>query len=782
MDQGDIMNNVKPFANGSPARGGKPDSGLLKSEVAYRTKLQEITNAVYAAADIDAILIDAPNAIADLLGARRTTIYYLDGLRRELVSRFKSGDEISEIRVPVNSRSIAGYCAVSKSIVNIRDVYDPEEIAAIDPLLEFDRSWDRKTGFETRQVLAAPILFQSSVFGVVQIINRSSEGGFASHDEKKISELAGILGIAFYKQRQMTSRLKGRFDYLLQNYITTPEELNMAITAARERRKPVERFLVEDLDIPKHEVLEALSRYYNVPSTQYTEDIKIPVDLISGLKTEWMEAQRWAPAGFENGDMVVAMENPDDLNCLNLIRDLFAGQTIRVAVAMENDILNIIHQVIEAKPRNSTPADQGASLTDLPGEPLPENGPVTEKSTRVRQLLHNLLSEAREQGATAIHIEPQPGQMDTNIRLRINGVCRAYQAISGAWGRALTERIKIMSGLDITGRQVARQGKFRFQTDDNQEIILRVAIIPTMEDQEDVVMRFLPSAGPIALDSLGLSRQNLDLLTGFINQSRGLVLVSGPPGSGRTTVLHSMAAGINNAEKKIWTVESPVEIVQYGLRQVEAGQEAGHDYASAVEAFLQADPDVIMIGDMPDKKTLMEAIRACHAGCLVFSAIKSPGAPQALARLLGLNSDPFQIADVLTCILSRRLVRTLCPACKVARHPEKEEYDEIIGLYGPKAFKQQLNIPYSEDLTFFAPQGCSACNHTGYKGQTGIHELLVATEAIRDLIRSGISDRPLEVQIGNQAVKDGMLTLFQDGVSRIFDGVCDLRQVRNACL
>lgn len=776
------MNNVKPFSEKSAARGGKSDSGMLKSEVAYRTRLQEITNAIYAASDIDSILIDAPDAVSGLLGARRTTIYFMDGLRRELVSRFKSGNEISEIRVPVSKKSIAGYSAVSRKIVNVKDVYDAEEIAALDPLLEFDSSWDEKTGFVTRQVLAAPILFKSSLFGVVQIINRSRGGGFSLNDEKKISEIAEIIGIAFFKQRQMEASLKGRFDYLLRKHIITPEELDMAAVAASERRKALERFLVEDLEISRQEVLEALSRYYNVPSIQYTTNMMIPANLVQDLDTSHMEAQRWVPVGIENGEVVVAMANPDDLETINRIRPLFSGHNIRVAVAIENDILNIIRQVIAKKTESQNLEDFLGPMPDLSGDEWLKTASPGEKSSHVRRIVRSLISDARKAGATAIHIEPLPEQMKAVIRFRINNECRIYQIVSGASGDAVMDRIRIMAGLGISRRQSPCHGKIRFKQKDDQEIILGVTVIPTFEGGDDVVIRFLPSGDIPALDTSGLGPDQFKLLAESVNRSHGLVLVAGPPRSGRTTILHSIAALLNHDEKKIWTVENPVEFVNKGLRQVQAGDMEDNDYSSAVNSLLQADPDVIMIGDLPDEKTVTSAIKASNCGCLVLSSVNSSDAINGLWRLFCLKADPAELAEVLICVLSQRLVKTLCPVCKKSRHPGKDEYEKIVGLYGQDAFKTRLGIPYCKDLVFYSPDGCPECNYTGYQGRTGIHELLMITDEIRDIIYSQIPGRHLISQIHDQAAESGMETMLQSGIAKVFAGICDLQQVRKACL
>lgn len=779
------MNNVKPFTNmKSGKKNDRADACYLKSEVAYRSKLQEISNAVYAASDIDGILIDAAGQIVEIMGARRITIYYFDGIQRELVSRFKSGDEINEIRVPVNKHSLAGYCAVTRQMVNIRNVYDARELAGIDPDLGFDRSWDEKTGFETRQVLAAPIVFQSVVLGAIQLINRKKGGPFSAGDEKKLSELTTILGIALYKQQQMTARLKGRFDLLLENYNITREELDDAVIAARERNKPVERFLVEDLEIDKSDVLKSLSRYYNLPAVEYSDDMDLPADIIAGLDTGMMEKQGCVPAGFENGDLLVAMADPDDLECLGQIREQFSGYTVRAAVAMKKDVLNMLRLAADMQSR---PAESSLQI-HVPTAPGPadqrdkNSALLTEKSPEVAEFLRSLLAEACSRGASAIHFEPEPDQMEIRVRFRTDGVCAPGSTISGSLYNAVLERVRAMAGLDNARTGPYQHGRLRFQAEEGRDAVFQVTIIATAGGREDLVMRMQPAAAPMSIDALGLGTNTRQVFAGALEHAHGLILVSGPPKSGRTTTLHAALAQINAEEKKIWTAEKALEIIQPGLRQVRVEPAAGYDYADALESFVYADADRILIDDIPDGKTANAAISASLSGNLVLSGFTGPGAPETLARLVVMDADAFHLAEVLICILSQRLVRTLCTRCRQARHPGRKEYDQLVSLYGKAAFVRDIDIAFSKDLTFYAPAGCPECSHTGYKGQTGIFELLSVTDEIRDMIQTRPPGRHLGSMIREHAVSRGMTTMFQDGIAKVFAGHCDLAQVRRACL
>jgi type II secretory ATPase GspE/PulE/Tfp pilus assembly ATPase PilB-like protein len=396
----------------------------------------------------------------------------------------------------------------------------------------------------------------------------------------------------------------------------------------------------------------------------------------------------------------------------------------------------------------------------------------------VVKLVNKIILDAHARGASDIHIEPFPGKDNTQVRTRIDGDCVVYQTIPFSYRNAVVSRIKIMSDLDIAERRKPQDGKIKFKNSDGQDIELRVATLPTQGGVEDVVMRLLDAGEPLPLDKIGFSKSNYENFTHAISSPYGLVFVCGPTGSGKTTTLHSALKYLNKPETKIWTAEDPVEITQKGLRQVQVKPKIGFDFAAAMRSFLRADPDVIMVGEMRDRETTSIGIQASLTGHLVLSTLHTNSAPESITRLLDMGMDPFNFSDAILCILAQRLARTLCQDCKQPYHPSPEAHATLVREYGPSLFDENVNIQYTEDLMLNRPAGCRNCNNKGYRGRMALHELLMGTDEIKLLVQN----RAKVDMIRTQAVKDGMTTLRQDGIEKIFAGPLDLQQVRKVCI
>ena len=758
------------------------DKGVdhLKMEVAYRTRLQEIGNKINAASDLDAIFIDLKNDILSLFDAQRLTIYVVDDVKGELVSRFKSGDEVAEIRLPVNKRSLAGYSALTHKLLTIANVYDASELRRIDKSLSFDKRWDQKTGYRTRQALVYPIIFQNYLMGILQLINRKAGSRFTPQDEKSVADVAKIIGIAIYNQKRIATRIGrgNKFDYILENHLLTEKEIARAISDAQRRKETVEAVLLKDYKIPKAQLGESLSRYYKVPFIAYNADHPIPGKLLAGLKASFMRNSVWVPVGTEEDQPLVAIDDPRDLKRIDEIKSLFSGRSLKFVVALRQDILDLI-ELFTRNEKKVAEIDDILSLLEDESDEIEEiESSLDEEDSAVVQLVDKIILDAHARGASDIHIEPDAAKQNTTVRIRVDGACAVYQTIPFAYRNAVVSRIKIMSDLDIAERRLPQDGKIIFKKYSAKEIELRVATIPTQGGVEDVVMRILTAGEPMALANMEFSKRNYESFVKAVVCPYGLVLVCGPTGSGKTTTLHSALSYINKTETKIWTAEDPVEITQKGLRQVQVKPKIGFDFAAAMRSFLRADPDVIMVGEMRDKETTHIGIEASLTGHLVFSTLHTNSAPECITRLLDMGMDPFNFADAILCIMAQRLVRTLCSECKQAYNPSKQEYDELVREYGDENFEARTDISYANDLTLQKPVGCDSCNGTGYRGRMGIHELLVGTDPMKRLIQN----RAHMKAIRQQAISDGMSTLKQDGIEKIFAGHTDLLQVRKVCI
>lgn len=393
----------------------------------------------------------------------------------------------------------------------------------------------------------------------------------------------------------------------------------------------------------------------------------------------------------------------------------------------------------------------------------------------VVQMVNKIIEDAYARDASDIHIEAMPGKRGVLIRFRVDGECFHYKTIPAQFKRPLVARIKIISKLDISERRMPQDGKIKFKTRKGKVIELRVATLPTVGDNEDAVLRLLAADGAMPLEKMGLLDHVYAKFMEVLAIPYGLILVVGPTGSGKTTTLHAALAKINTPQRKVWTAEDPVEIVQDGLRQVQVQPKINLDFARVLRAFLRADPDVIMVGETRDEETAEIVVESALTGHLVFSTLHTNSAPETVTRLLGMGIDPFNFSDSLLAVLAQRLVRRLCVHCKERYRPDQKEKDLIFGLYGPHAVHPLTEKDLNVDL--YHSKGCPKCQHSGYKGRLAVHELLTTNETLQRTIATAapVGD------IRKQAMDAGMLTLMQDGIWKVIQGHTDLMQIRATC-
>ncbi|HYM62517.1 MAG TPA: GspE/PulE family protein [Thermoanaerobaculia bacterium] len=757
--------------------------GSLERELDYRRRLTQIANQINSADSIPHILMTLKDRIVELLEAERLTIYAVDTKNQELYSLQKVGDAPKEIRVPKSFSSIAGFTALARKTINIRDAYDANELAKYHANLRFDQRWDKQTGFRTRSVLAVPVLFEKYLLGVIQLINKRHGVAFTHQDEEGSEEIARILGIAFYNQHRAARQTKpSKFGALVDKGVLSEKDIEQAVSSARVNNTPVEKVLIEDFNVPKEELGKSVAAFYGAQFFNYDGQQTIPADLQERVPADMWKKYVCAPVERKPGLLVIAVDDPQDLTRLDGIRAMNLAPRYDFQVGLKHDILAYISASYgEAVQSATSDAADLAKIIDSLGEgerveledDKPTDGPeIDETDSGIVRLVNQLIIEAYSRGASDIHVEPDGPKNPCGIRLRIDGDCQKFMEVPGAHRNAVVQRLKIMSKLDISEKRKPQDGKIRFKYSKGT-IELRVATIPTANGNEDVVMRILAASKPLPIEKMGFSEHNLSRFKEILQKPYGICLVVGPTGSGKTTTLHSALGFINTEDMKIWTAEDPVEITQKGLRQVQVQPKIDFTFAAAMRSFLRADPDVIMVGEMRDHETAAIGIEASLTGHLVFSTLHTNSAPETITRLLDMDIDPFNFADALLGIMAQRLIRTLCPKCKEPYNPSPEEFAEIVEVYGREYFPR-TGMTYSPELTLYKPKGCPNCSNSGFKGRMGVHELLVGSDEIKRAVQRRA---PID-ELRRLALDQGMRTLLQDALEKMFKGVCDYKQAR----
>jgi type II secretory ATPase GspE/PulE/Tfp pilus assembly ATPase PilB-like protein len=604
---------------------------------------------------------------------------------------------------------------------------------------------------------------------------------------------------------------------LMEANLVSQDQLDVALTAQKNNRgRPIGEILVDMGVVSRQQIQEVLALKLGIPFINVRE-FKVDIEALKMAQASYAKQHQMLPLFRTKNALVVAVENPLTINFTQDLRfstglaivPVMAGAAeLQARIAKEYAALQDRSgpfnwdEATALAEKSQTPASQSRDelemleMHDLASQlsrDAPRAADQTQfdataarvsESTMVR-LVNKMVMDAHAQGASDIHIEANQGNRSVVIRFRKDGVLSDYLELDPAYRSSLVSRIKIMAELDISEHRHAQDGKIDFGRHGGIPIELRVAVIPTANNLEDVVLRVLAGAEPLPIDKLGLSGRNLEELARMVARSYGLILVCGPTGSGKTTTLHSVLRHLNQRETKIWTAEDPIEITQPGLRQVQVNAKIGWTFAAAMRAFLRADPDIIMVGEMRDEETTKIGIEASLTGHLVLSTLHTNSAAESIVRLLDLGMDPFNFADALLGILSQRLARRLCVKCRQPYAVSDKELAELAREYCAGT-RLELAATVRAWHAAFGPQGqltlyaantkgCPACN-AGYKGRVGLHELLVATPRIRQLIH----ERATAAQIAESAILDGMTLLRQDGIEKMLQGEIDLASARSA--
>jgi len=589
----------------------------------------------------------------------------------------------------------------------------------------------------------------------------------------------------------------------------TTEQLDEALQAQREDRSvPLGELLVRRRAITRADLQEALTRKMGYPmvdlrafQVEAEAVAKVPHHIASRLST--------LPLILRGSRLIVAMDDPSHRSLLEelefvsqctVVPVLARSQDIDSALAraydrlgvgawLPADGLNFDHPAAEPDTRDASELLASMEMQGSTAREEPEEAPIEQSDNSLVKLINTMILEAKSQGVSDIHIECQPGREKVRIRFRKDGQLRPYLELPHNYRSALIARLKIMCDLDISERRKPQDGKINFgKFQPGAKLELRLATIPTHSGLEDAVLRLLASAKPLPLEKLGLSPANLAGLKAVMERPYGMLLCVGPTGSGKTTTLHSAMGHINTPDRKIWTAEDPIEITQHGLRQVQVNAKIDWTFAKALRAFLRADPDVVMVGEIRDHETAQMAVEASLTGHLVLSTLHTNSAAETVTRLLDMGMDPFNFADSLLGVLAQRLVRRLCIGCLTSREATDDEIDEWMGDY-LHAFGEPEVAPSRETLLsewtgrfakdgrlrFHNSPGCAQCDGSGHSGRAAIHELLVVSRDTKRLIQTG--SRAEQILVAAQ--REGMRTLRQDGIEKVLSGVTSIEEVRS---
>jgi len=756
----------------------------LQQKVAFAENVKRITDQIHAASDLDHILLDLRKEILSIFDAEDLTIFAFDSEKKEIFSKIPHIDSVEEIRIPITEQSLAGFCAKYLRPVSIADAYNIAELQGVHPSLLHDSSYDKRTGFKTKQVLTYPIVADNKyLMGVFQLLNKKNGARFTRKDEESVAEIAKALGIAFFNLRKISKKNPTKFDRLVTNNHITQNELDQAIADSRKGVSDFESVLIERYKVPKLEIGKSLAQFHKCPYIEYSDRTIVDVELLKNLNVDYLKKNHWMPLKRDRTAIEILTDDPGDLDRVADIKRTFPGLNIRFAISLRRDIAQFLGSATgQGQGDTGSTRKLDENVSDILGELVNEaqeaaaedaGGGLDENDNAIVRLANQIIADAYRQGASDIHVEPYGEKRETLVRFRVDGDCFEYMKIPQSYRRAIVSRLKIMASLDIAERRKPQDGKIKFKLSDNKEIELRVATIPTAGYNEDVVMRLLAASEPLPLEKMGFSDRNLGAIKEIASKPYGIILCVGPTGSGKTTTLHSVLGFINTPDIKIWTAEDPVEITQYGLRQVQVQPKINFTFAAAMRAFLRADPDVIMVGEMRDKETAEIGIEASLTGHLVMSTLHTNSAVETVTRLLDMGCDSFSFADAMLGVLAQRLTRRICKDCTEQYVGTPAEYEEIRQGYGPE-YWDKLGIPQDNTFRLARGKGCETCKRTGFKGRLALHELLLGSDKLKRMVQT----KARTEEMLKAAIEEGMTTLMQDGVQKALLGHTTFKEVK----
>jgi type IV pilus assembly protein PilB len=553
-------------------------------------------------------------------------------------------------------------------------------------------------------------------------------------------------------------------ELLIHAGLITSDNLEEALRIQKSRKKKIGQILIDMGIVSDEQIAKALSSQLKIPFVRLI-DVKIPKEIIALVPQELAENYTLIPVREVKNQLVIAMANPLEFYALDDLR-FITQMKLFLTVAPQSDILSAIGR---SYPRKSLESELGPDLGL--SEHVEIVGHVKEKEQNVQDLLNlteqppvvrftnTVLADAIRLKASDIHIEPQKDSVV--IRYRVDGILREIMQIDKQIHLSLVSRIKIISNMDISIRRKPQDGRAQVNVGDKR-FDLRVSTIPASFGEKVTIRILNPDAGGLSIEALGFSERDVKHFNEAIARPQGIILVTGPTGSGKSSTLYTALKRLNTSKVNIVTVEDPVEFEITGINQVQINPKAGITFADGLRSILRQDPDIVMVGEIRDSETARIAFQAAQTGHLVLSTLHTNDAPSAITRLLDMGVDSFVIADSLLAVLGQRLVRGICKKCKTVDPLTPQIFEQLAPVIRPDRTQR-----------FWKGVGCEACQYTGYTGRLGIFELLMITPAIKEILAKDVS----AIAIRKVAEKEGFTTLSMDGITKAFQGLTTIEEV-----
>ncbi|MDB4859413.1 ATPase, T2SS/T4P/T4SS family [Candidatus Marinimicrobia bacterium] len=551
-------------------------------------------------------------------------------------------------------------------------------------------------------------------------------------------------------------------DILVHQKIITSEQLNNALTEQKSTKDKLGSILISQGTITEEELVNAYSMQCGHRSISKDEMLKVEQSIVALLPEDFAKENNVLALSKKDNYLAIAMEDPEDLSTLDSIRKL-TNLNPEILVAGRSSIKDALENLYEKVKKSGEVESAISKISIVRGDE--ENGDeldlgsenVSAEDAPFVKLVNLMLTEAIKEGSTDVHIEP--GRDNVNVRIRIDGVLVTIMSPPINSLNGMVTRIKILSKLNIAEHRLPQDGRMKIKTD-SKEIDVRVSILPTVHG-EKVVLRLLGSGGKtLTLSNLGFPDDKLKVFRKWINQPYGMVIISGPTGSGKSTTLYASLMEIQSEGINITTVEDPVEYQIPGINQVQMHDDIGLNFSASLRSILRQDPDVLLIGEIRDEETADIAVKFALTGHLVFSTVHANDAPSTIARLLDLGIPPFLLGSSLNLIMAQRLIRTI-------DENEKEEY------VPSKSELERVGLSKEKNLKYFRGKPATSNHNSGYKGRTAIHEILEVTTDVRQLIYDNAS----QLDMKKLAIKNGMTPLREAGLNKIRNGSTTIEEI-----